>query len=82
MSDQTWAQQTPAVQTMVRQAFGRVAAPRRKRASKSKKAKRARASGAKRRANGSGGRKKKAARLVKGSAAAKRYMAKIRRKRK
>jgi hypothetical protein len=82
MSDQTWAQQTPAALQMIRQALGQKSggASRTRKRSKArspKKRKRtARASGAKRSA---GGRKK--ARLVKGSAAAKRYMASIRKKR-
>ena len=69
-------QQTAAVTNLIRTAFGqRAARPRRKSAKKKRAAPRARKAGKR-------SSKKKAARLVKGSAAAKRYMAKIRRKKK
>ena len=73
-----FAQQTAATQELFRRA-GRLGgqATQRKRRRKSAKKKAVRASG-KRRTRRAG----KKARLVKGSAAAKRYMAKIRRKRK
>jgi hypothetical protein len=78
-SQQAIAQQTPAVQAMLAPWMngGRVgsSSPRRKRRAVRVKTKRT-----KRRASSSK-RSKKPARLVKGSAAAKRYMASIRRKR-
>jgi len=73
-----FAQQTAATQRMFQQA-GRIGgqSTQRKRRRKAAKKKAVRAVGRKRRAKRSG----KPARLVKGSAAAKRYMASIRRKR-
>jgi hypothetical protein len=70
-----WGNQTPALQTTARGASGRAAAPRRR---KRRKTATARAAAPRRR------RRKTSmkSRLVKGSAAAKRYMAKIRRMRK
>lgn len=72
---QGWNQQTPAVQTMIAQAFGTA-----KRATSTKRRKKATKKAAPRR-KASAKRKAKPARLVKGSAAAKRYMASIRKKR-
>lgn len=75
---QGWSQQTPAVQTMLQQAFGTV-----RRTASRKRRKKATKSAAPRRRKASGSRKaKRPARMVKGSAAAKRYMASIRKKRK
>lgn len=78
-SQQGWNQQTPAIQTLLRTAVG--SAPRKART-------KARSIGAKVKRAASKVRrvaskvKKTKARLVKGSAAAKRYMAKIRKLRK
>lgn len=86
-NQQGWNQQTPAVQSMLGGAMGAM----RRTASRAKRAvsrvasrvrrKTARASGAKRSARSSSN-GKRPARLVKGSAAAKAYMAKIRKLRK
>lgn len=84
-NQQGWSQQSPAIQSLLRSVLGGT-----KTASGSSKRRKKKAAGAKpakRSANGSKKRKKqasggKAARLVKGSAAAKAYMAKIRKKRK
>lgn len=77
---QGWSQQTPAVQTLLSQAFGTVkragTKKRRKKATSTRSRKRSASS--RKRASSS---RKKPARLVKGSAAAKRYMASIRKKR-
>jgi len=71
-----WGQQTPAIQATARLAAGvRSATGRRRR----RKAKRASPTPRKRKRRASSSRK---AKLVKGSAAAKRYMAKLRRMRK
>jgi len=86
---QGWGQQTPAAQTIIRGAFGAAKAIRSGirslRSSKRKKRSKG-AAGKKRktRASGSGKRSRRStsSRLVKGSAAAKAYMAKIRAKRK
>jgi hypothetical protein len=84
-NQQGWSQQTPAVQSMLSGALGtarRVGSRIRRAAKKVKRAVSAR--GAKRSARSSGNGKrtaKRPARLVKGSAAAKRYMASIRPKR-
>lgn len=69
-----WGQQTKAAQAMASKRSGRVGG---RRSAKRRKAARAAAPARKRRASS-----KRPARLVKGSAAAKRYMASIRRKRK
>lgn len=84
-NQQGWAQQTPAVQTMLSAAMGGMRRAPSRTVSARKKAKRRKANasarGARRSArNSSSG--KRPARLVKGSAAAKRYMASIRKKRK
>lgn len=76
---QGWSQQTPAVQTMLQQAFGtvrRTASRKRRKTATRAKSKRSPA----RRASSK--KRSKPARMVKGSAAAKRYMASIRKKRK
>ncbi len=79
---QGWSQGTPAMQTIMRAGLGAARALRRTRRSKRSKA----ASPSKRRKKRAGSSSKRAsskpARLVKGSAAAKAYMAKIRKKRK
>lgn len=82
-NQQGWSQQTPAVKAMLSSAMRGLARTVTGAARKRRK-KTARASGAKRSARTSRVRKvaKTAARLVKGSAAAKRYMAKIRKLRK
>lgn len=74
-------QQTRAAQLVFQQAAGRAGARRTSGTGKKRRRARAAARPAKRRAASSRSRSKPA-RLVKGSAAAKRYMAKIRRKRK
>jgi hypothetical protein len=72
------AQQTPATQ----QAFAQVAGRRGGQTTQRRRRRKAKASAAPRRRRKSSGRRRRGrARLVKGSAAAKRYMAKIRRKR-
>lgn len=79
IGQQGWNQQTPAVQTIMRgglavgRALRSARRSRRSKAATSKKRKKRSASSSPRR---------KASRLVKGSAAAKAYMAKIRKKRK
>jgi len=74
---QGFAQQTPAVQALLR----RPAATRRKTGGRRKKTTRKKATGRKRRATAKPARNRRAARLVKGSAAAKRHMAKLRKMR-
>jgi len=84
-AQQGWGQQTPAVQNMIRNAFGRTVARAKRRvsrkaaASPSRKRRRSTSSG-KGKTRSASSRVK--ARMVKGSAAAKRYMAKIRKLRK
>jgi hypothetical protein len=82
IGQQGWSQQTPAVQTIIRGGLAVGRALRRTRRSKRSKA----ASPGKKRKKRAGSSSKRAsskpARLVKGSAAAKAYMAKIRKKRK
>jgi hypothetical protein len=70
-----WGNQTPALQTTARSTMGRTGTTRRRR--KTAKRKTARAAAPRRRRRSSA-----KSRLVKGSAAAKRYMAKIRKLRK
>jgi len=84
-AQQGWGQQTPAVQSMIRNAFGGVAKRVKRRVSRKAVASVTR----KRRRSTSSGKGKTRtassrvkARMVKGSAAAKRYMAKIRKLRK
>ena len=78
---QGWNEQTPAARTILGQGgVTRSASSRRRKRSSKRSKSTARRKPAKRRASGSGA--KSAARLVKGSAAAKAWMAKIRRKRK
>lgn len=72
---QAWGQQTPAAQAMASKRSGRVGGMR---SARKRRAKAKATSSAPRRRRRAGG---KPARLVKGSAAAKRYMASIRRKR-
>ncbi len=82
-NQQGWSQQTPAVQSMLGGAMRAVRSTARKAVRRVKRAvkRRASARGAKRSASSSA-RGKRPARLVKGSAAAKAYMAKIRKMRK
>jgi len=85
-NQQGWSQQTPAIQSLLRSAVGGM----RRASGSSKRRKKKKSAGAKRAKRSAGGSKKakratsrgKKARLVKGSAAAKAYMAKIRKKRK
>lgn len=71
-----WGQQTPAMQTTARSAMGRAGSTGRRRKRRTK----ARRAAPRKRKTSS--RRRTKARLVKGSRAAKAYMAKIRRKRK
>ena len=90
VAQQGWSQQTAAVRTLISQAFGSAlrsaSKSSKKRRSKSAtgggKKRKSRASTSTRRKASSSRSSKKPARMVKGSLAAKRYMASIRKKRK
>lgn len=83
IGQQGWSQQTPAALSIIRSGIGAARSIVRKARSKRRSKASATSTGRKRkkRVRTSSARKSTAARLVKGSAAAKAYMAKIRKKR-